>query len=98
MQSRGLPLSSILVSAVTSSSSSRSFANTPLAQATIVAVGTVKKVAIPAEGEDGTTVVEWDEQIVLTGSFDHKVVDGAVGATFMQELKKVVENPLDLLL
>lgn len=42
--------------------------------------------------------MEWDEQIILTASFDHKVVDGAVGATFMQELKKIVENPLDMLL
>ena len=65
-------------------------------QATIVAVGAVKKVAIPAEGEDGG--VGWDEQIVLTGSFDHKVVDGAVGGEFMRELKKVIENPLGMAL
>jgi len=67
-------------------------------QATIVAVGAVKKVAVPVENEDGTTGVEWDEQIVLTGSFDHKVVDGAVGGEFMRELKNVIENPLSLLL
>ncbi|KAI5368135.1 Putative dihydrolipoamide acetyltransferase/Pyruvate dehydrogenase protein X component [Septoria linicola] len=64
-------------------------------QATILAVGAVKKVAVPAEDGEG---VEWDEQIVLTGSFDHKVVDGAVGGEFMRELKKVIENPLELLL
>ncbi|KAF2122272.1 dihydrolipoamide acetyltransferase component of pyruvate dehydrogenase [Lophiotrema nucula] len=68
-------------------------------QATIVAVGTTKKVAVPGEPtEDGTPSVEWDDQIVITGSFDHKVVDGAVGGEFMKELKKVVENPLELLL
>lgn len=67
-------------------------------QATILAVGAVKKVAIPREMEDGTDGFEWDEQIVLTGSFDHKVVDGAVGGEFMRELKKVIENPLELLL
>jgi pyruvate dehydrogenase E2 component (dihydrolipoamide acetyltransferase) len=66
-------------------------------QAAILAVGTTKKVAIPAEGEDGVGV-EWDDQIVLTGSFDHKVVDGAVGGEFMRELKKVIENPLGLML
>ncbi|KAI8959890.1 Dihydrolipoyllysine-residue acetyltransferase [Daldinia sp. FL1419] len=65
-------------------------------QATILAVGTTKKVAIPA-GEDGTSV-EWDDQITVTGSFDHKVVDGAVGAEWIKEFKKVVENPLELLL
>ncbi|EGS21347.1 pyruvate dehydrogenase complex-like protein [Thermochaetoides thermophila DSM 1495] len=67
-------------------------------QAAILAVGTTKKVAVPVENEDGTTGVEWDDQIVVTASFDHKVVDGAVGAEWMRELKKVVENPLELLL
>lgn len=67
-------------------------------QAAIVAIGTTKKVAIPAENEDGTTGVEWDDQINITASFDHKVVDGAVGAEWIRELKKVIENPLELLL
>ena len=66
-------------------------------QAGILAVGTTKKVAIPAEGEDGTGV-QWDDQIVVTGSFDHKVVDGAVGGEWIREFKKVVENPLELML
>lgn len=67
-------------------------------QACIVAVGAVKKVAVPAENEDGSDGVAWDEQIVLTGSFDHKVVDGAVGGEFMKELKAAIENPLNLML
>ncbi|OMP82275.1 Dihydrolipoyllysine-residue acetyltransferase, partial [Diplodia seriata] len=70
-----------------------SIINSP--QAAIVAIGTTKKVAIPAETETG---IEWDDQIVITGSFDHRVVDGAVGGEFMKALKKVVENPLELLL
>ncbi|KAI1452502.1 Dihydrolipoyllysine-residue acetyltransferase [Annulohypoxylon moriforme] len=65
-------------------------------QAAILAVGTTKKVAIPG-GEDGTSI-EWDDQIAVTASFDHKVVDGAVGAEWIKEFKKVVENPLELLL
>ncbi|KAH6610217.1 hypothetical protein Trco_000237 [Trichoderma cornu-damae] len=67
-------------------------------QATILAVGTTRKVAVPAKDEDGETTVDWDDQITVTGSFDHKVVDGAVGAEWMRELKKVLENPLELLL
>ncbi|KAM3081152.1 pyruvate dehydrogenase complex dihydrolipoamide acetyltransferase component (E2) [Clarireedia jacksonii] len=63
-------------------------------QAGILAVGTTQKAAIP--GEDGQ--IEWDDQITVTGSFDHKVVDGAVGGEWMREFKKVVENPLELLL
>jgi pyruvate dehydrogenase E2 component (dihydrolipoamide acetyltransferase) len=66
-------------------------------QAGILAVGTTKKVAIPVETEEGTSM-EWDDQIVVTGSFDHKVVDGAVGAEWIREFKKVVENPIELLL
>ena len=67
-------------------------------QAGILAVGTTKKVAVPTETEDGSAGVEWDDQIVVTGSFDHKVVDGAVGGEWIREFKKVVENPLELLL
>jgi pyruvate dehydrogenase E2 component (dihydrolipoamide acetyltransferase) len=66
-------------------------------QADILAVGTTKKVAVPVETEEGTSI-EWDDQIVVTGSFDHKVVDGAVGSEWIREFKKVVENPLELLL
>ena len=66
-------------------------------QAGILAVGTTKKVAIPPSSEDGEGV-EWDEQIVVTASFDHKVVDGAVGGEWIREFKKVVENPLELML
>ena len=67
-------------------------------QAAILAVGTTKKVAVPAENEDGTTGVEWEDQLTVTASFDHKVVDGAVGAEWIREVKKVIENPLELLL
>ena len=67
-------------------------------QSTIVAVGAVKKVAVPKEVEGEEVGLEWDEQIVLTGSFDHKVVDGSVGGDYMRELKKVIENPLELML
>ncbi len=66
-------------------------------QAGILAVGTIRKVAVPSlSGE--TSSVEWDDQIVITGSFDHKVVDGAVGGEWIREFKKVIEAPLELLL
>lgn len=66
-------------------------------QAAILAVGTTRKVAIPSTSEDGNGV-EWDDQIIVTGSFDHKVVDGAVGGEWIKEFKKVVENPLEMML
>ena len=68
-------------------------------QAAILAVGTTKKVAIPVDHDgDGKEGFEWDDQIAVTVSFDHKVVDGAVGGEWIREFKKVVENPLELLL
>ncbi|EJP64712.1 pyruvate dehydrogenase complex dihydrolipoamide acetyltransferase [Beauveria bassiana ARSEF 2860] len=67
-------------------------------QAAILAVGTTKKVAVPVQNEDGSTGVAWEDQITVTASFDHKVVDGAVGAEWIREFKKVIENPLELLL
>lgn len=66
-------------------------------QAGILAVGTTRKVAVPSEMDEGNSV-EWDDQIVVTGSFDHKVVDGAVGGEWIRELKRVVENPLEMML
>ena len=66
-------------------------------QAGILAVGTTRKVAIPSISEDGNGM-DWDDQIVVTGSFDHKVVDGAVGGEWIREFKKVVENPLEMML
>jgi len=67
-------------------------------QACIVAIGAVKKVAVPKENEDGSDGVAWDEQMVITGSFDHKVVDGAVAGEYMKALKQVIESPLELML
>ena len=71
-------------------------------QAGILAVGTTRKVAVPAaaegESEGNGTSVMWDDQITVTGSFDHKVVDGAVGGEWIREFKKAVENPLELML
>ena len=66
-------------------------------QAGILAVGTTRKVAVPSASEEDNGI-EWDDQIVVTGSFDHKVVDGAVGGEWIREFKKVVENPLEMLL
>ncbi|KAF3937292.1 hypothetical protein ABW19_dt0201486 [Dactylella cylindrospora] len=63
-------------------------------QSGILAVAAVRKVAVPAE--DGS--VAWDEEITFNGSFDHRIVDGVIGAEFMKTLKKIIENPMELLL
>lgn len=56
----------------------------------ILAVGAVKKV--PVVAEDGSIVARARMRVTL--SCDHRVLDGATGARFLQELKRVLENPL----
>jgi pyruvate dehydrogenase E2 component (dihydrolipoamide acetyltransferase) len=63
-------------------------------QAVIVSVGTIlKKPVINATGQ-----VVPGQRIILGVSCDHRVVDGAVGAQFLGELKKFLENPTLLLI
>jgi pyruvate dehydrogenase E2 component (dihydrolipoamide acetyltransferase) len=63
-------------------------------QAVIVSVGTiVKKPVLNAAGQ-----VVPGQRIILTVSCDHRVVDGAVGAQFLGELKRFLENPTLLLI
>ncbi len=56
----------------------------------ILAVGAVKKV--PVVMEDGTIAPR--SRMKVTLSCDHRVLDGATGARFLQELKRVLENPI----
>ncbi len=63
-------------------------------QAVIVSIGTiVKKPVINAAGQ-----VVPGQRIVVGVSCDHRVVDGAVGAQFLGELKRFLENPTLLLI
>lgn len=58
----------------------------------ILAVGAIKeKVVKKGEGFGVTNVMK------LTLSCDHRSVDGAVGASFLQTLKKYLENPVTML-
>ncbi|KAK9453962.1 2-oxoacid dehydrogenases acyltransferase-domain-containing protein [Dipodascopsis uninucleata] len=63
-------------------------------QSTILAVGTVERRA--AEDVDGGIIFE--DVMNVTASFDHRVVDGAVGGEWIKAFKKIVENPLEMLL
>ena len=58
----------------------------------ILAVGKIKEVVVKkGEGFGVTNVMK------LTLSCDHRSVDGAVGAAFLQSLKKYMENPVTML-
>jgi pyruvate dehydrogenase E2 component (dihydrolipoamide acetyltransferase) len=59
----------------------------------ILAVGRIREVVVK-KGEGFATV----NVMKLTMSCDHRTVDGAVGAAFLQTLKKYLENPVTMLL
>ncbi len=58
----------------------------------ILAVGKIKEIVVSRNGKFETANV-----MKVTLSCDHRSVDGAVGAAFLQTLKKFVENPVTML-
>jgi len=58
----------------------------------ILAVGSVRRVPV-VEGEGVTA----GRRMALTLSCDHRVMDGAMGARFLQDVKRLLEEPLRLL-
>jgi len=63
------------------------------AQGAILAVSSITKKAVVLN--DDTIAVR--PRLNLTFSGDHRVMDGATGAKFLQELKRLLQNPLSLL-
>lgn len=59
----------------------------------ILAVGGIRKV--PVVKDDGT--IAPGNEMKMTLSCDHRVVDGATGAAFLQTLKSMLEDPLRML-
>ena len=58
-----------------------------LPQTAILGVGTIN--LKPEQGEYGINVVP---QIHFSLTIDHRVIDGATGARFMQQLAEVINN------
>jgi len=58
----------------------------------ILAVGSVRRV--PVVDDSGLGV---GRRLMLTISCDHRVMDGAMGARFLQDVKRLLEEPLRLL-
>ena len=61
-------------------------------QAGILAVGRIQDQVLPIDGQ-----VSIQPVIELSVTFDHRVVDGARGAHFLQTLAALIEEPLQLL-
>jgi pyruvate dehydrogenase E2 component (dihydrolipoamide acetyltransferase) len=62
-------------------------------ESAILAVGAVRKV--PVVKDDRVAV---GHRMKVTLSCDHRVVDGALGARFLAEVRRLLENPVSLLL
>ncbi|OGB91436.1 MAG: hypothetical protein A2Z31_09565 [candidate division NC10 bacterium RBG_16_65_8] len=63
------------------------------AHGAILAVGAIEEKPAVVNGQ-----IVARHRMRLTGSFDHRIIDGAMGAKFLQEVKKILENPVQLLL
>jgi pyruvate dehydrogenase E2 component (dihydrolipoamide acetyltransferase) len=57
-------------------------------QAAILAVGATEDRAVPVEGE-----IVIRPMLTLTSTFDHRAVDGAPAAGFLQSVKELLEEP-----
>jgi len=60
-------------------------------EAAILAIGSAEQKPVLVDGEE-----QWRTRVRVTMSCDHRVIDGAVGAKFLQTLRRLVENPLML--
>ncbi|MGZ8492171.1 MAG: 2-oxo acid dehydrogenase subunit E2, partial [Gemmatirosa sp.] len=61
-------------------------------EAGILAFGSIEEMPVVVDG-----AVQVRRRMRVTMSCDHRVIDGALGAKFLQTLRKLVENPLMLL-
>jgi pyruvate dehydrogenase E2 component (dihydrolipoamide acetyltransferase) len=61
-------------------------------QALILGIGAGEKRPVITDGAVAAATV-----MSVTGSFDHRAIDGAAGARFMQAFKDIVEAPLSIL-
>ena len=62
-------------------------------EAAILAVGSTIEKPVVVDGE-----IQVRQRMRITMSCDHRVVDGATGARFLQTFKAMLENPLELVL
>ncbi|NJD02064.1 MAG: 2-oxo acid dehydrogenase subunit E2, partial [Ruminiclostridium sp.] len=59
----------------------------------ILAVGSIEERAVAVNGQ-----LAVKHMLTVTASFDHRVIDGTVGAAFLKEVKELLETPQLLLL
>ena len=62
----------------------------------ILAIGSIKQ-SVKFEDVDGAPVAKPTNVMKVTLSCDHRVVDGATGASFLQTVKQLLEDPMRML-
>ncbi len=67
-------------------------------EAGILAIGEIKRKPRVVADDDGTESIEPRSVMTLSLSFDHRLIDGAVGAQFTNTVAEYLENPHLLLL
>ena len=60
-------------------------------QLAILALGAIRKVPAVLETENGD-VIAIRQQMVVSHSYDHRIINGAMGGMFLSSLKQRIEN------
>ena len=61
-------------------------------QVAILGIGAIKKRPVVLTNQDGHDSIGIRSMVYLTLSFDHRIIDGAVGGQFLTRLKWILEN------
>jgi pyruvate dehydrogenase E2 component (dihydrolipoamide acetyltransferase) len=67
-------------------------------QAAHLTIGTIEKRILPNDDPNSEEIYREAYMVTATLSCDHRVFDGAVGATWLQAFKNLVEDPVTMLL
>jgi pyruvate dehydrogenase E2 component (dihydrolipoamide acetyltransferase) len=67
-------------------------------EAAILAVGGIKKLPTVVTEEEGTEKIEIRSLMKITLSVDHRLIDGAMAASFLKRVKYYLEFPEGLIL
>jgi len=67
-------------------------------QAAVLALGTIEERVLPNNDPESDQIYRVAPMITATCAFDHRVVDGAVGAQWLAAYRKMIESPMTMLL
>jgi pyruvate dehydrogenase E2 component (dihydrolipoyllysine-residue acetyltransferase) len=66
-------------------------------EAGILAIGAIEKKLVAGNADAADAAPTMRRRMRVTMSCDHRVIDGAMGAKFLQTLRRMIENPLMML-